>query len=153
MRCPHCQANESRVLESRMLEDDTCLRRRRECQTCRRRYTTYERAEVLPLMVLKRDGHREPFDPRKLATGLLRACVKTEVKPEQIEDLVAGIEAELIRRYEREAPASAIGELTLERLRALDEVAYVRFASVYRHFASIADFVLELRTLQEVQPL
>jgi len=153
MRCPHCQVTESRVLESRMLEDETCLRRRRECQACHRRYTTYERAELLPLMVLKRDGHREPFDPRKLATGLVRACVKSQVTSHQIEELVANIEAELIRRFDREAPASAIGELTLERLRQLDEVAYVRFASVYRQFASIADFVQELRSLQEVHPL
>lgn len=153
MRCPHCTSSDSRVLESRQIEDDTCLRRRRECNGCARRFTTYERVETVPLMIVKRDGSREPFEPRKLATGLMRACVKCRVSAAQIEDIVTEIEAELSRRYPREASAREIGELTLARLKTLDEVAYVRFASVYRQFSSIEDFVRELTTLQTAHSL
>lgn len=148
MRCPLCNSTDSRVLESRQIEDDTCLRRRRECGSCIQRFTTYERVETAPLMVAKRDGSREPFDPRKLATGVMRACVKCHVSIEQIEDLVAEIESVLNQRHVREVPAQEIGGMTLARLRRLDEVAYVRFASVYRHFKGIEDFVLELTALQ-----
>lgn len=148
MRCPMCNSTDSRVLESRQIEDDTCLRRRRECGACSQRFTTYERVETAPLMVVKRDGSREPFDPRKLATGLMRASVKCHVTIEQIEDLVAEIESALNQRHVREVPTQEIGEMTLARLRRLDEVAYVRFASVYRHFKGIEDFVLELTALQ-----
>ncbi len=153
MRCPLCNSSDSRVLESRQIEDDTCLRRRRECNQCARRFTTYERVETVPLMVVKRDGSREPFDPRKLATGLMRACVKCRVSAAQIEDIVTEIEAELSRRHPREAPSTEIGALTLARLRVLDEVAYVRFASVYRQFSSIEDFVRELTSLQTAHSL
>lgn len=148
MRCPLCNAPESRVLESRLLEDETCLRRRRECSGCSRRFTTYERVELVPLMVVKRDGGREPFDPRKLATGMMRACVKRRISASQIEEMVHEIESELQKRTAREVPSQEIGEMTLLRLRHLDEVAYVRFASVYRNFASIEDFIRELTTLQ-----
>lgn len=153
MRCPLCNSSDSRVLESRQIEDDTCLRRRRECNHCARRFTTYERIETVPLMVVKRDGSREPFNPRKLATGLMRACVKCRVSAAEIEDIVTEIEAELSRRHPREAPSTEIGELTLARLRTLDEVAYVRFASVYRQFSSIEDFVRELTSLQTAPTL
>lgn len=148
MRCPMCTSPDSRVLESRLIEDDTSLRRRRECSSCSRRFTTYERVEIVSLMVIKRDGSREPFDPRKLATGLMRACVKCHVSVAEIEALVAEIEAELHKRHVREVPSKAIGEMILQRLRTLDEVAYVRFASVYRHFTGIDDFVAELVSLQ-----
>lgn len=148
MRCPHCQAPESRVLESRMLEDDTCLRRRRECLGCSGRFTTYERVELMPLMVVKRDGRREPFEPRKLATGLMRACVKCHVSVAEIEAMVHEIESELQKRPGREVPARELGEMALSRLRRVDEVAYVRFASVYRQFSSIEDFIRELSSLQ-----
>jgi len=148
MRCPMCNSPDSRVLESRLIEEDTSLRRRRECTHCNRRFTTYERVESVPLMVVKRDGRREVFDPRKLLTGLMRATVKCDVSIAQLEELVADIESELSRRHVREVPSAEIGRMALERLRALDEVAYVRFASVYRHFASIEDFIAELGTLQ-----
>jgi transcriptional repressor NrdR len=143
-----CNSPDSRVLESRLIEEDTSLRRRRECTHCNRRFTTYERVESVPLMVVKRDGRREVFDPRKLLTGLMRATVKCDVSIAQLEELVADIESELSRRHVREVPSAEIGRMALERLRALDEVAYVRFASVYRHFASIEDFIAELGTLQ-----
>lgn len=152
MRCPMCNSPDSRVLESRLIEEDTCLRRRRECPHCNRRFTTYERVESVPLMVVKREGTREVFDPRKLVTGLMRAAVKCRVSVSQIEELVADIESELHRRHAREVPSREIGEMALERLRSLDEVAYVRFASVYRHFASIGDFISELSSLQAAHP-
>ena len=148
MRCPMCNSTDSRVLESRQIESDTCLRRRRECGSCAQRFTTYERVETAPLMVVKKDGSREPFDPRKLATGLMRACVKCHVTVEQIEEIVAEIESALNERHVRMVPSQEIGEMTLLRLRDLDEVAYVRFASVYRHFKGIEDFVRELTDLQ-----
>jgi transcriptional repressor NrdR len=143
-----CNSPDSRVLESRLIEEDTTLRRRRDCAGCGKRFTTYERVETVPLMISKRDGTREPFDPRKLATGLMRACVKSDVSLEAIERIVAEIEADLHRRHTREVPSQEIGEMTLARLRDLDEVAYVRFASVYRNFTGIEDFIHELKTLQ-----
>ncbi|HEY9899296.1 MAG TPA: transcriptional regulator NrdR [Pantanalinema sp.] len=148
MRCPMCNSPDSRVLESRLIEEDTTLRRRRDCAGCGKRFTTYERVETAPLMIAKRDGTREPFDPRKLATGLMRACVKSDVSVEAIERIVAEIESDLHKRHTREVPSQEIGEMTLARLRDLDEVAYVRFASVYRNFTGIEDFIHELKTLQ-----
>lgn len=151
MRCPLCNSADSRVLESRLLEEDTCLRRRRECTGCSRRFTTYERVETVPLMVIKRDGSRQAFDPRKLTAGLMRACVKCSVSAHQIEAIAHAIETDLSKRFTREISAAEIGEQVLEHLRELDEVAYVRFASVYRKFSSIDDFIAELKTLQPLR--
>lgn len=149
MRCPFCNSAESRVLESRLLEEDTCLRRRRECADCTRRFTTYERIETVPLMVVKRDGSRQGFDAAKLSQGIMRACVKCSVPAVEIERIVLDVESDLSKRFVREVLSTEIGELVLSRLRKLDEVAYVRFASVYRHFSSIEDFIAELTNLRE----
>ncbi|MNX12262.1 Transcriptional repressor NrdR [compost metagenome] len=148
MRCPFCHSAESRVLESRLLEEETCLRRRRECAECTRRFTTYERIETVPLMVIKRDGSRQGFDAAKLSQGIMRACVKCSVTATEIERIVLDVEADLSKRFVREILSTEIGELVLARLRDLDEVAYVRFASVYRSFSSIEDFIAELSSLR-----
>lgn len=148
MRCPFCHSAESRVLESRLLEEETCLRRRRECADCTRRFTTYERIETVPLMVIKRDGSRQGFDAAKLTQGIMRACVKCSVSANEIERIVLEVEADLSKRFVREVLSTEIGELVLTRLRGLDEVAYVRFASVYRSFSSIEDFIAELSSLR-----
>ncbi len=149
MRCPFCNSAESRVLESRLLEEETCLRRRRECADCMRRFTTYERIETVPLMVIKRDGSRQGFDAAKLSQGIMRACVKCSVPAAEIERIGLDVEADLSKRFVREVLSTEIGALVLARLRKLDEVAYVRFASVYRHFSSIEDFIAELSNLRE----
>ncbi|MEB3298294.1 MAG: transcriptional regulator NrdR [Candidatus Sericytochromatia bacterium] len=153
MRCPACASPDSRVLESRLVDGEVSLRRRRECGTCRRRFTTYERVEATPLVVIKRDGSRQPFDASKLVTGLLRATVKCEVPVDRLETLALEVERVFQRRGDREVRSSEIGELVLERLWDLDEVAYVRFASVVRQFTSIADFVGELARLAEARAL
>ncbi|MEB3204215.1 MAG: transcriptional regulator NrdR [Candidatus Sericytochromatia bacterium] len=149
MRCPACASPDSRVLESRLVDGEVSLRRRRACSTCQRRFTTYERVESPPLVVVKRDGSRQPFDASKLVTGLLRATVKCEVPVAQLEALASDVERFFQRRGDREVRSADIGEMVLERLRDLDEVAYVRFASVVRQFTSIADFVGELARLAE----
>lgn len=150
MRCPHCAATESRVLESRTLEADTSLRRRRECMACARRFTTYERIEAVPVMVIKRDGSRQAFDPNKIIAGLQRACVRCPVTASQMEEITLRIEQELGKRAIREIPSAEIGGLVLEHLLPISEVAYVRFASVYRHFEGVEDFIRELTQLQRL---
>ncbi len=149
MRCPFCQHTDSRVLESRSAEAGQSVRRRRECLQCNRRFTTYERIEFVPITVLKRDGQRESFDRSKLVHGITRACEKTGVLAEQIETLVDEIEAELQQQVVREVSSNEIGELVLRSLQSLSEVAYVRFASVYRQFRGIRDFIDTLDHLQE----
>lgn len=148
MRCPFCQHTDNRVLESRSAEAGQSVRRRRECLKCGRRFTTYERIEFVPITVLKRDGDRESFDRSKLLRGMIRACEKTGVTISQLETLVDEIEAELQQRAVREVPSSEIGELVLQGLQNLSEVAYIRFASVYRKFQGIRDFVDTLNHLQ-----
>jgi transcriptional repressor NrdR len=141
MRCPFCQHTDNRVLESRSAESGQSVRRRRECLKCTRRFTTYERIEFIPVTVIKRDGNRESFDRYKLLRGLSRACEKTGIPSTHLEHIVDEIESELQQRTVREVPSTEIGEIVLENLRALSEVAYVRFASVYRKFQGIRDFV------------
>lgn len=148
MRCPSCQHTNSRVLESRSAESGQSIRRRRECLSCQHRFTTYERIEFVPITVIKRDGKRESFDRSKLVRGLIRACEKTGMATGQLEILAEEIEAELQGRSIREVTSSEIGELVLLHLRPLSEVAYVRFASVYRQFRGIRDFVDTLNHLQ-----
>ncbi len=147
MRCPSCSATDSRVLESRLLDQEATLRRRRECSTCKTRFTTYERVETVPITVVKRDGKRQPFDPHKLLLGLVHATVKSPIPADDVAALAADIEAQLAKRNAREVTSEEIGELVLDRLRSVDEVAYVRFASVYRSFSSIEDFMGELSRL------
>lgn len=146
MLCPFCNAKDSRVLESRVAGENS-VRRRRQCETCNRRFTTYERVEVMQLLVIKRSGSREPYTREKLRAGVSRACSKTTITAEQIDDLVDSVENELAADGKREVVAADLGEIALAKLRNLDQVAYVRFASVYRQFRSIEDFVAELHTL------
>ncbi len=153
MRCPYCPGVDSRVLESRLLEGEATLRRRRECGACKNRFTTYERVESAPLVVIKRDGTREAFDPNKIVSGLMRATIKCPVPLSEVEGIARDVEAALAKRNLREVPTTDIGEMVLERLRFVNEVAYVRFASVYRSFASIEDFLRELAKLSRQAPL
>lgn len=148
MRCPFCQFPDNRVLESRSAESGQSVRRRRECLQCERRFTTYERIEFVPIVVIKRNGDRESFDRSKVLRGIMRACEKTGVSPAELENLVDEIEAELQQRAVREVPSYEIGELILQRLQTVNEVAYIRFASVYRQFRGIRDFVDTLNHLQ-----
>lgn len=149
MQCPFCQHTDSRVLESRSAEAGQSVRRRRECLSCRRRFTTYERIEFVQITVIKRDGQRESFDRSKLLRGIIRACEKTGVSLEHQEALVDEIEAELQQRAVREVTSAEIGELVLARLQPLSEVAYIRFASVYRQFRGIRDFIDTLDRLRQ----
>ncbi len=147
MKCPFCGTLDNRVIDSRLSQGGEVTRRRRECDGCARRYTTYERVEqVLPLVV-KKDGRREPFDRMKILAGLRRACEKRPVSSEALEQLVDTIERELVEAGDKEIASSQIGERIMERLRTLDQVAYVRFASVYRSFKDIHEFMAELAGL------
>lgn len=147
MKCPYCGHNEEKVIDSREAADGAAVRRRRECDQCHRRFTTYERLEETPLLVVKRDGRRESFDRKKILSGLLKACEKRPVSMEQIEKVVDEVEQELAREFDKEVSSTEIGERLMRRLHELDEVAYVRFASVYRSFKDINQFMKELRDL------
>ena len=147
MKCPFCGYTDSKVIDSRPAEDGTTIRRRRECLECQKRYTTYEIIERMPLVVIKRDGSRERFDKVKIINGVIRACEKRPVTMTQIEGLAADIELELRGRLESEVKSEVIGEMVMARLKDLDEVAYVRFASVYRSFKDINTFMEELTKL------
>ena len=147
MRCPSCKADNDRVVDSRSSREGAVIRRRRECLACGRRYTTYEQIEEAQLRVVKKDGTRVPFDRNKILSGLLKACEKRPVSMATLEDATATIERELLERYEREVPSLAIGELVINRLRDLDKVAYVRFASVYKEFKDVEQFLEELRPM------
>ncbi len=147
MKCPSCAYTESKVLDSRPAEDFGCIRRRRECLRCQRRFTTYERVEEMPVVVVKKDGSREAFDRTKVLNGILRACEKRPVPFEKMEGLVAKIESDVASCGENEVSSAKIGEMIMDGLRELDEVAYVRFASVYRRFQDINTFMEELEIL------
>ena len=151
MQCPVCQHTSSRVLESRSAESGRSIRRRRECLSCKHRFTTYERIEFVPITVIKRDGKRESFDRSKLLRGLIRACEKTGIETVTLDAILNEIEAELQQRSLREVSSQEIGELVLEHLKLLSEVAYVRFASVYQKFQGIRDFVETLDHLKSNQ--
>ena len=144
MQCPSCQHTDSRVLESRAADGGRSVRRRRECLNCECRFTTYERVETMPIVVLKSNGSREAFSRAKLLHGLLRACEKTGVEPARLEAVIDSIELNLQQRNGREVSSREIGELVLHQLRQVSEVAYVRFASVYRQFQGVSDFVATL---------
>lgn len=153
MKCPHCSHPEDHVIDSRPVENGSVIRRRRECLSCARRFTTYERLEVIPLVVLKSDNRREPFDRAKLREGVLRACKKRDITVEQVERLVTEVETSLQEDYVMEVPSKAIGDLVLARLKELDPVAYIRFASVYRQFSDMDTFLNEVRGLKQEQKL
>ena len=148
MRCPYCGHGEDRVVDSREVSDGGQVRRRRECMLCQRRYTTYERIEEVPALVVKRDGQREPYDRSKVLAGLVRACQKRPVTSRQLESMADDVEATLSKKDEREIRSEEIGQILMSHLRKLDQVAYVRFASVYRRFEDIEQFLAELERLR-----
>ena len=151
MRCPFCSHPESKVIDSRPAEEGASIRRRRECLACRKRFTTYETMECLPLVVVKKDGSRQSFDRNKVMAGLIRACEKRPVPYSTLEAMVGEIEQVLQNQMEREISSAQIGELVMERLKKIDDVSYVRFASVYRQFKDINTFISELSKLLEDQ--
>lgn len=148
MKCPFCEHLESKVIDTRPTEDGT-IRRRRECLSCAKRFTTYEQIETMPVIVIKKDNSRQPFDREKIRKGLYRACIKRPVTSEQIDEMINTVELELANSLEREYTTEQIGEIVLERLKEIDEVAYVRFASVYRAFDSADTFINELKVLKK----
>ncbi len=152
MRCPFCRADNDRVIDSRAGDDGASIRRRRECLACRRRFTTYERIERQLLTVVKKGGIRDPFDRDKIKRGLAKACWTRPISEEDIEAVVAALEAELYGTGESEIPSQVIGERLMELLKLLDQVAYVRFASVYREFKDVRDFVDELEPILAQSP-
>lgn len=147
MTCPFCGHREDKVIDSRESKDGDSIRRRRECLGCGRRYTTYERCDEVPYMVIKKDGRREKFDRQKVLNGLLRACEKRPISMGKLADLVDEVESLLVENPERELSTVLIGERLMDRLKGLDKIAYVRFASVYRDFQDIEEFVAELKNL------
>ncbi|MFA6431769.1 MAG: transcriptional regulator NrdR [Candidatus Margulisiibacteriota bacterium] len=150
MKCPFCDSVEDKVLESREVDDGSTIRRRRECNGCRGRFTSYERIEERPIMVIKRDGRREQFGRSKVVKGILHACEKRPVSMDAIEGVVDEIERELHREAGREVLSSKIGSLVMEKLQELDKVAYIRFASVYRKFEDISEFLKEVKELSAI---
>ena len=147
MKCPYCGFKESKVVDSRPADEGSSIRRRRECLSCGKRFTTYETVESMPMVVIKRDGSRQTFDRRKLVNGMLRACEKRPVSLAQLEKIGEEIEQELQNSLEREISTERVGELVMDKLKSVDEVAYVRFASVYRQFKDINTFMRELNKL------
>ncbi|MBP1997987.1 transcriptional repressor NrdR [Peptostreptococcus canis] len=146
MLCPYCECKESKVLDSRHI-DSTSIRRRRECEKCRKRFTTYEKIEMIPVMVIKKDGRRELFDRDKIKYGLIRSCEKRPVSISKIDEVVDSIDSEINKMYVDEIESTKIGEMVMDRLKNIDEVAYVRFASVYRQFKDLNTFVNELESI------
>lgn len=147
MKCPYCGYKEDKVIDSRSSSEGNSVRRRRECLKCERRFTTYEHIEQIPLLVVKKDGRRESFDRSKILSGIIKACEKRPVSLQKMEDVVTSIERIVMRKYEKEIPASVLGELIMEKLATIDDVAYVRFASVYRQFKDVNQFMKELQDI------
>jgi transcriptional repressor NrdR len=147
MRCPYCGFTQDKVIDSRESKEADSIRRRRECERCNRRFTTYERLDEIPYMVIKKDGRREKFDRKKVLAGLLHSCQKRKVSATQMEQIVDAVEASVIDSPERERSTREIGELIMSRLKDIDTVAYIRFASVYRDFKDVNEFKLELEGL------
>lgn len=147
MRCPYCKKDNDKVIDTRPSEDGSTIRRRRECLECAKRFTTHERLEDLPIRVIKKTGRREPYDRNKILNGVLRAVEKRSISTQTVEDLVNSVEREILDRSEREISTLEIGDLLLARLRELDEVAYIRFASVYREYSALDEFIAEIRSI------
>lgn len=147
MKCPYCGNPDTRVSDSRPAEDGSSIRRRRSCDTCGKRFTTYEKVETIPLIVIKKDNNREQYDRGKIEKGILQACYKRPVPAEVIRKTVEQIETEIFNREEKEIPSKVIGEIVMHKLKDLDEVAYVRFASVYREFKDVNTFMEELKSI------
>jgi transcriptional repressor NrdR len=149
MKCPFCGNDDTRVVDSRPVDDNNAIRRRRVCDSCGKRFTTYEKVESVPLMVIKKDMNRERYDRSKIEAGVVRACHKRPVSADQINNLVDSVEAEIFNRELKEIESSAIGELVMNKIKDLDPVAYVRFASVYREFKDVNTFMDELKKILE----
>lgn len=148
MKCPYCENDNDRVIESRAIDDKSAIRRRRECLSCGSRFTSYERVEEKPFMVIKKDGSRQLYDRNKLLTGIRKACEKRPVSMEAIEQIADEVEKFICKEFGKEVSTQVIGEIVMEKLQRLDQVAYVRFASVYRQFESVSDFVNEIKTIK-----
>ena len=147
MKCPFCGKPDTKVIDSRPVDENSSIRRRRQCEGCGKRFTTYEKLETMPLMVIKKDNTREAYDRSKIEAGILHSCHKRPVSPQQIGVMIDEIENQIFAREEREVPTSVIGELVMAKLEEVDEVAYVRFASVYREFKDVSTFMEELKKL------
>ena len=147
MKCPYCGFKEDKVVDSRATGEESAVRRRRECLKCGKRFTTYEYIEEVSMMVIKKDGRREPFDRKKILAGIIRACEKRPVSMEKMEEIISQVERSIQKKSDREVSASRIGELVMEKLKNLDDVAYVRFASVYRQFKDVGQFMVELKDI------
>jgi transcriptional repressor NrdR len=147
MKYPYCGYKEDKVVDSRATQEQSAIRRRRECLKCGKRFTTYEYIEEVSLMVIKKDGRREPFDRKKVLAGIMKACEKRPISLEKMEEIVTWAERAIQKKYDREVSSSKIGELVMEKLKSLDDVAYVRFASVYRQFKDVGQFMLELKDI------
>lgn len=149
MKCPFCNEQETKVIDSRPADDNSSIRRRRQCEACGKRFTTYEKIETIPLIVVKKDNNREPYDRGKIEKGILRSCNKRPVSVDQINNLLNEIETEIFKSDEKEIPARKIGEIVMDKLKDLDPVAYVRFASVYREFKDVNTFMDEIKKILE----
>ena len=147
MKCPYCGDQESKVVDSRHSDDGLSIRRRRECLSCQKRFTTYEKVETIPLIVIKKDNNREQYDRTKIEAGILRACHKRPISVNRINQLIDDVETEIFNREEKEIPSSVIGEIVMDKLKDLEAVAYVRFASVYREFKDVNTFMSELKKM------
>lgn len=147
MKCPYCNHPDTRVIDSRPAEDGSSIRRRRSCDVCGKRFTTYEKVETIPLIIIKKDNNREQYNRRKIENGVLQACYKRPVSAEGIQQAIDRIETKIFNLEEKEIPSSTVGELVMEELKDLDEVAYVRFASVYREFKDVNTFMDELKKI------
>jgi len=148
MKCPFCSAPDTKVIETRLTESDGSIRRRRECEKCGNRFTTFERLETTPIAVIKKDNTRQPFDRNKILSGLIRACIKRNIPAATLEEIVADIESEIRNFHSNEISSKEIGDIVLKKLKNLDKVAYIRFASVYKQFDSIEQFTKELSELK-----
>ena len=147
MKCPYCGKENTRVIDSRPADDNSSIRRRRQCETCGKRFTTYEKVETLPLIVVKKDNNREPYDREKIVAGIVRSCHKRPISMTQINDMVDDIEGQIFNMGEKEIPTTTIGSIVMDKLKDLDEVAYVRFASVYREFKDVNTFMDEIKKI------
>ena len=149
MKCPFCGSDNTRVIDSRPADDNTSIRRRRLCDDCEKRFTTYEKVETIPLIIIKKDNNREQYDRSKIEAGVLRACHKRPISAAQINQLIDGVETEIFNREEKEISSTLIGEIVMDKIKDLDSVAYVRFASVYREFKDVNTFMSELKKMLE----
>ncbi|MBO5489301.1 MAG: transcriptional repressor NrdR [Eubacterium sp.] len=151
MKCPFCGEENTKVIDSRPADDNSSIRRRRKCEKCEKRFTTYEKLETIPLVVIKKDDIREPYDRSKIEKGVFRSCTKRPISVSQINELVDSVENAVFNLGEKEVPSSKIGEILMDKLQDLDQVAYVRFASVYREFKDVGTFVDEIKKLLEAK--